>query len=154
MSTIQGDLAKILTESGWQGENQGVRLKIPLPLYVSFMSSFYLTTLRSYLELADEYDAKTFVESVCRFALRDSGRRLTADPAASLSTVRNPFLLNIIWKLPAGLLTALLPVLWFCYYPHSNAALRFFPNPPGGIFFLLFHLCPLIPHRNIDSGDL
>ena len=71
MSTIQGDLAKILTESGWQGENQGVRLKIPLPLYVSFMSSFYLTTLRSYLELADEYDAKTFVESVCRFALRD-----------------------------------------------------------------------------------
>lgn len=64
MSTIQGDLAKILTESGWQGENQGVRLKIPLPLYVSFMSSFYLTTLRSYLELADEYDAKTFVESV------------------------------------------------------------------------------------------
>ena len=54
MSTIQGD-----------------RLKIPLPLYVSFMSSFYLTTLRSYLELADEYDAKTFVESVCRFALRD-----------------------------------------------------------------------------------
>lgn len=71
MFTIQGDLAKILTESGWQGENQGVRLKIPLPLYVSFMSSFYLTTLRSYLELADEYDAKTFVESVCRFALRD-----------------------------------------------------------------------------------
>ena len=55
MFTIQGDLAKILTESGWQGENQGVRLKIPLPLYVSFMSSFYLTTLRSYLELADEY---------------------------------------------------------------------------------------------------
>ena len=77
-----------------------------------------------------------------------SGRRLTADPAASFSTVRNPFLLNIIWKLPAGLLTALLPVLWFCYYPHSNAALRFFLNPPGGIFFLLFHLCPLIPHRN------
>ena len=71
MFTIQGDLAKILTESGWQGENQGVRLKIPLPLYVSFMSSFYLTTLRSYLELADEYDAKTFVESVCRFALMD-----------------------------------------------------------------------------------
>ena len=71
MFTIQGDLAKILTETGWQGENQGVRLKIPLPLYVSFMSSFYLTTLRSYLELADEYDAKTFVESVCRFALRD-----------------------------------------------------------------------------------
>ena len=35
MFTIQGDLAKILTESGWQGENQGVRLKIPLPLYVT-----------------------------------------------------------------------------------------------------------------------
>ena len=71
MFTIQGDLAKILTESGWQGGNQGVRLKIPLPLYVSFMSSFYLTTLRSYLELADEYDAETFVDGVCLFALRD-----------------------------------------------------------------------------------
>ena len=52
-------------------KNGSLMLKIPLPLYVSFMSSFYLTTLRSYLELADEYDAKTFVESVCRFALRD-----------------------------------------------------------------------------------
>lgn len=71
MFTIQEDLAKILTEGGWQGEIQGFRLKIPLPLYVSFMSSFYLTTLRSYLELADEYDAETFVDSVCLFALRD-----------------------------------------------------------------------------------
>ena len=71
MFTIQEDLAKILTEGGWQGEVQGFRLKIPLPLYVSFMSSFYLTTLRSYLELADEYDAEIFVDSVCLFALRD-----------------------------------------------------------------------------------
>ena len=71
MFTIQEDLAKILTEGGWQGEIQGFRLKIPLPLYVSFMSSFYLTTLSSYLELADEYDAETFVDSVCLFALRD-----------------------------------------------------------------------------------
>ena len=71
MFTIQQDLAKLLTESGWQGEVQGYRLKIPLPLYVSFMSSFYLTTLKSYLELADEYDAETFVDGVCRFALRD-----------------------------------------------------------------------------------
>mgnify|MGYP004537466201 CR=1 FL=1 len=71
MFTIQEDLAKILTEGGWQGEIQGFRLKIPLPLYVSFMSSFYLTTLRSYLELADECDAETFVDSVCLFALRD-----------------------------------------------------------------------------------
>lgn len=71
MFTIQEGLAKILTEGGWQGEVQGFRLKIPLPLYVSFMSSFYLTTLRSYLELADEYDAETFVDSVCLFALRD-----------------------------------------------------------------------------------
>ena len=71
MFTIQEDLAKILTEGGWQGEVQGFRLKIPLPLYVSFMSSFYLTTLRSYLELADEYDTETFVDSVCLFALRD-----------------------------------------------------------------------------------
>ena len=71
MFTIQEDLAKILTEGGWQGEVQGFRLKIPLPLYVSFMSSFYLTTLRSYLELADEYDADIFVDSVCLFALRD-----------------------------------------------------------------------------------
>lgn len=71
MFTIQEDLAKILTEGGWQGEIQGFRLKIPLPLYVSFMSSFYLTTLRSYLELADEYDTETFVDSVCLFALRD-----------------------------------------------------------------------------------
>lgn len=71
MFTIQEGLAKILTEGGWQGEVQGFRLKIPLPLYVSFMSSFYLTTLRSYLELADEYDADIFVDSVCLFALRD-----------------------------------------------------------------------------------
>lgn len=71
MFTIQEGLAKILTEGSWQGEVQGFRLKIPLPLYVSFMSSFYLTTLRSYLELADEYDAETFVDSVCLFALRD-----------------------------------------------------------------------------------
>ena len=71
MFTIQQDLAKILTESGWQGEVQGYQLKIPLPLYVSFMSSFYLTTLKSYLELADEYDAETFVDGVCLFALRD-----------------------------------------------------------------------------------
>ena len=71
MFTIQEDLAKILTEGGWQGEVQGFRLKIPLPLYVSFMSSFYLTTLRSYLELADEYDSEIFVDSVCLFALRD-----------------------------------------------------------------------------------
>ena len=71
MFTIQEDLAKILTESGWQGEVQGYRLKIPLPLYVSFMSSFYLTTLRSYREMSDEYDLDTFVDSVCLFALRD-----------------------------------------------------------------------------------
>lgn len=71
MFTIQEDLAKILTESGWQGEVQGYRLKIPLPLYVSFMSSFYLTTLKSYLEMAPEYDPDTFVDSVCLFALRD-----------------------------------------------------------------------------------
>ena len=71
MFTIQEDLAKILTEGGWQGEIQGFRLKIPLPLSVSFKSSFDHTTLRSYLELADEYDADTFVDSVCLFALRD-----------------------------------------------------------------------------------
>ena len=71
MFTIQEDLAKILTESGWQGEVQGYRLKIPLPLYVSFMSSFYLTTLKSYLEMSNEYDLDTFVDSVCLFALRD-----------------------------------------------------------------------------------
>ena len=71
MFVIQHDLARILTESGWHGENKGYRLKIALPLYVAFMSSFYLTTLKSYLELADTYDIDTFVDNVCLFAQRD-----------------------------------------------------------------------------------
>jgi len=71
MFVIQHDLARVLTESGWYGENKGYRLKIALPLYVSFMSSFYLTALKSYLELADSYDIDSFVENVCRFAARD-----------------------------------------------------------------------------------
>ena len=78
MFTIQEDLAKILTEGGWQGEVQGFRLKIPLPLYVSFMSSFYLTTLRSYLELADEYDAEIFVDSATWFELGKLDRFLAS----------------------------------------------------------------------------
>lgn len=42
-----------------------------MPLYVSFMSSFYLTTLKSYLELADDYTIEDYVENVCRFVQRD-----------------------------------------------------------------------------------
>ena len=48
MFLIQHDLAEILAESGWHGESKGYRLKIAMPLYVSFMSSFYLTTLKSW----------------------------------------------------------------------------------------------------------
>ena len=68
---IYHDLAEILAESGWHGESKGYRLKIAMPLYVSFMSSFYLTTLKSYLELADDYTIADYVENVCRFVQRD-----------------------------------------------------------------------------------
>ena len=71
MFLIQHDLAEILAESGWQGESKGYRLKIAMPLYVSFMSSFYLTTLKSYLEMADDYTIDDYVESVCLFLHRD-----------------------------------------------------------------------------------
>ena len=71
MFLIQHDLAEILAESGWHGESKGYRLKIAMPLYVSFMSSFYLTTLKSYLELADDYTIADYVENVCRFVQRD-----------------------------------------------------------------------------------
>ena len=71
MFLIQHDLAEILAESGWHGGSKGYRLKIAMPLYVSFMSSFYLTTLKSYLELADDYTIADYVENVCRFVQRD-----------------------------------------------------------------------------------
>lgn len=71
MFLIQHDLAEILAENGWHGESKGYRLKIAMPLYVSFMSSFYLTTLKSYLELADDYTIADYVENVCRFVQRD-----------------------------------------------------------------------------------
>ena len=55
------------------GREPGRSVKDPAPtlcfVYVKLLSD----DARSYLELADEYDAKTFVKSVCRFALGISG---------------------------------------------------------------------------------
>lgn len=71
MKILQDGLKRILTEKLTAAEEKGYHARIPYPVLTTMLSDFYFSIIRCYLELADQYDLDSFIESICRFSERD-----------------------------------------------------------------------------------
>lgn len=71
MDIIRKDLKLILTEKIAKAQENGVKLKISLPIFATLLTDFYFSIVTCYLGLEEQISIEEFVESVYLFSDKD-----------------------------------------------------------------------------------
>ncbi len=71
MEIIRNCLIQILTEQLKGAQSHGLAPKIPLPIFTYLLVDFYISAVKCYLELPDQFGAEEFAENIFLFANRD-----------------------------------------------------------------------------------
>ncbi len=71
MEILKKDLKLILTDKIQHAQENGLKLKISLPIFAALLTEFYFSIITCYLELEHQISIEDFVENVCLFANKD-----------------------------------------------------------------------------------